>query len=49
MRVDQVVAQAKEVAKDDAWMRQSLKILENIHANDSVSNLVKKLFIAQTK
>lgn len=28
VRVDQVVAQAKEVAKDDAWMRQSLKMLE---------------------
>ena len=28
VRVDQVVAQAKEVAKDDAWMRQSLKKLE---------------------
>ena len=28
IRVDQVVAQAKEVAKDDAWMRQSLQMLE---------------------
>ena len=27
-RVDQIVAQAKQVAKDDRWMRQTLKMLE---------------------
>ena len=42
-RVDQIVAQAKQVAKDDRWMRQTLNMLENTHAVDKESSSGRKL------